>query len=217
MIRLAKEQNTKLSMPSRKGNIFIIAAPSGAGKTTIVSALLAADPTIQLSVSYTTRTPREGEVEGKSYHFVSIAAFQHMIASQALLEYAEVHGHFYGTSRVWLEQAQKNGHDILLEIDWQGAQQVRHMFTETIGVFILPPSLSMLEKRLLDRGTDSLEVGQRRLAMAQIEIEHIHEFDYVIINESIDRAVSDLSAIVRATRLTYMQQQTMIRAVLNPT
>jgi guanylate kinase len=203
-------------MSSRKGNIFTVVAPSGAGKTTIVSGLLAADPQIQLSVSYTTRAPREGETEGKSYHFVSVDTFQHMIARQELLEYAQVHGNWYGTSRLWLEEAQRNGRDILLEIDWQGAQQVRHIFAETIGIFILPPSLSTLEKRLLERGTDKPEVIERRLKAARTEIEHIHEFDYVIINEYIEKAVSDLTAIVRAARLTCIQQQFVINTILNP-
>lgn len=203
-------------MISRKGNIFTVVAPSGAGKTTLVSALLVADPKIQLSVSYTTRAPRDGEVDGKAYHFVRPETFQQMIARQELLEYAEVHGNFYGTSRLWLEQAQKDGRDILLEIDWQGAQQVRQIFADTIGIFVLPPSLRTLEKRLIDRGTDSIDIIQRRLAAAQTEIEHIDEFDYVIINASVDSAVRDLRAIVRAARLTRTQQQSMIHAVLNP-
>ena len=203
-------------MSSRKGNIFTVVAPSGAGKTTIVAGLLAADPKIQLSVSYTTRLPRDGEIDGKSYHFVSIDTFQQMIARQELLEYAQVHGNLYGTSRLWLEQAHQDGRDILLEIDWQGAQQVRHIFANTIGIFILPPSLNLLEKRLLARGTDSPEVIQRRLSAARTEINHIHEFDYVIINEYVESAVRDLTAIVRAARLTHAQQQDMINAVLNP-
>jgi len=201
---------------SQKGHIFTVVAPSGAGKTTLVAALLAADTTIQLSVSYTTRPPRKGEIEGKSYHFVDIDTFKQMIAQQALLEYAEVHGHFYGTSRLWLEQTQRAGYDILLEIDWQGAQQIRRLFTDIVGIFILPPSLQALEQRLLARGTDSLDVIQRRLRAAYEEIAHIHEFDYVVINECKKHAVDDLTAIVHAARLTRRQQQSKIDAILNP-
>ena len=204
-------------MISRTGNIFTLVAPSGAGKTTLVAALLATDPQIQLSISYTTRAPRAGEIEGKSYHFVSLDVFQQMIHRQEFVEYAEVHGHFYGTSRLWLEQVQKQGGDILLEIDWQGAQQIRQVFTDTIGIFVLPPSLKALEKRLIERDTDSPAVIQRRLQAARTEIEHIHEFDYVIINEYIDSAVHDLRAIVHAARLTRLQQQMTIQAVLENT
>lgn len=201
-------------MSSNKGLIFTIVAPSGAGKTTLVKGLLNIDPTLQLSVSYTTRPPRKGEVDGVAYHFVSVDTFKQMIARQEFVEYAEVHGNFYGTSRTWLETAQKDGQNILLEIDWQGAQQVREIFPDTINVFILPPSIEMLEKRLIGRGTDGPEIIQRRLSAALTEITHIDEFDYIVINEIIDDAIADLASIVRASRLTKAQQKNNIHAVL---
>lgn len=203
-------------MSKQKGNIFTIVAPSGAGKTTLVKELLAIDPSLQLSVSYTTRPPRIGEVEGAAYHFVSVDTFKQMIARQELVEFAEVHGNFYGTSRKWLETAQEKGQDILLEIDWQGARQVRQLFVDTVNIFILPPSISLLESRLRDRGTDSPEIINRRLAAALTEIEHIDEFDYVVINEVINHAVEDLTAIIRSVRLTRARQQLNIHAVLSP-
>lgn len=199
---------------SRKGNIFTVVAPSGTGKTTLVAALLKIEPTIQLSVSYTTRAPRIGEIEGKAYHFVSVDTFKNMIAQKELVEYAEVHGHFYGTSRLWLETAQQKGQDILLEIDWQGAAQIKNLFPDAIGIFILPPSLRTLEERLFNRGTDSVDIINRRLHAAQQEIDQIAAFDYVIINEKIDMAVHDLLSIIHASRLTYAQQIKPINAVL---
>lgn len=201
-------------MTSRTGNIFTVVAPSGAGKTTLVNALLAADPEVQLSVSYTTRAPRAGEIEGKSYHFVSEGTFREMIARNELLEYAEVHGNFYATSRIWIERALQNGRDILLEIDWQGAQQVKQAFADMIGIFILPPSIKALKKRLLGRGTDNPDVIERRFLAAKAEIDHLDEFDYVIINEDLAEAVQDLIAIVRAARLTRARQQWRIQPVL---
>lgn len=199
---------------SRKGNIFTVVAPSGAGKTTLVAALLKIEKSVQLSISYTTRTPREGEVNGKAYHFVSLDVFKSMIAKEELLEYAEVHGNFYGTSRLWLESAQEKGQDILLEIDWQGAAQVKKLFPEAIGIFILPPSLKSLQERLITRGTDSAEVINRRLQLARTEIDQIAAFDYVIFNEKIDVAVEDLLSIIRVSRITYAQQIKQIDTVL---
>ncbi|XZG70150.1 guanylate kinase [Chitinibacteraceae bacterium HSL-7] len=197
-----------------KGNIFVVTAPSGAGKTTLVAALLAADPNVQLSISFTTRTPREGEVHGKHYHFVERAEFERMIAAGELLEYAEVYGNYYGTSKVWIESVIDNGRDILLEIDWQGAEQVKKIFPEALGIFILPPSVDELEQRLVNRGKDSAEQIAHRMAMARDEMSHYHQADHVIVNEHIDEAIRDLVAVVRAARLRVARQEVRHAALL---
>lgn len=189
------------------GNLYIIAAPSGAGKTTLVRHLLTHDQGIRLSVSYTTRDPRAGEENGREYHFVSVPDFRTMIGRGDFLEWAEVHGNFYGTSKAWIAAEMASGRDVLLEIDWQGAQQVRKYFPEAIGVFVMPPSLEELERRLRGRGTDSDEVILRRLAAAQAEMRHVGEFGYVIINDDLQQALGDLMAVVRASRLALATQQ----------
>lgn len=189
------------------GNLYIVAAPSGAGKTTLVRRLLAEDSAIRLSISYTTRAPRTGEENGREYHFVDVATFKQMIAQGDFLEWAEVHGNFYGTSKSWISSEMAAGRDVLLEIDWQGAQQVRQHFPQAIGVFILPPSLEVLAQRLRGRGTDAEEVIARRLAAAGEEMRHVGEFDYVIINDDLEQALADLLAVSHATRLTFTQQQ----------
>lgn len=186
-------------MPS--GNLYIVSAPSGAGKTSLVKALLAADPQVQLSVSHTTRAPRPGEVDGRDYHFVSQETFEEMLGRGEFLESAEVHGNRYGTSQAWIARQMQTGRDILLEIDWQGAAQVRRLIPRAVGIFILPPSLEALHSRLRNRGQDSAEVISRRLQAAREEISHVGEFDYVIINNDFDEAVRDLISIVRAERL----------------
>jgi guanylate kinase len=183
------------------GNLFIVCAPSGAGKTSLVNALLEREPDIELSVSYTTREPRRGEEDGRDYHFVDRATFDAMAARGEFLESAEVHGNLYATSQAWLNERMAQGRDILLEIDWQGAAQVRRLMPQAIGVFILPPSLDALRRRLTARGQDSNEVIERRLANAREEIGHLAEFDYVIINHTFEVAVVDLVSIVRAQRL----------------
>ncbi|WP_137938565.1 guanylate kinase [Chitinivorax sp. B] len=190
----------------QQGTIFIVVAPSGAGKTTLVNALLDADPHVKLSVSYTTRTPREGEVNGQHYHFVSRDVFQAMTNQGEFLESAEVYGNYYGTSQRWIAEQLAMGNDILLEIDWQGALQVRKLFEDAVGIFILPPSLTALESRLRGRGKDSEETIQRRLAAARDDISHVDEFDYVVVNESLDVALADLIAIVHAQRLRLLNQ-----------
>jgi guanylate kinase len=189
------------------GNLYVVAAPSGAGKTTLVRLLLEREPDVQLSISFTTRDPRPGEANGREYHFVDTAEFRAMIDRHEFLEWAEVHGNFYGTSKKWIADRLAEGHDVLLEIDWQGAQQVRSLFPEAIGIFILPPSMEELTRRLTGRGTDSAAVISRRLAAAQAEMRHVGEFDYVIINDQLDQALDDLRAVVRASRLSFAAQR----------
>lgn len=180
------------------GNLFIVSAPSGAGKTSLVGAMLATTPGVDLSVSYTTRPPRPGEVNGKDYHFVSRETFLAMAKNGDFLESAEIYGNLYGTSQSWIRAATASGRDILLEIDWQGAAQVRRVFPGCIGIFILPPSIEVLESRLKGRGKDSEEVIARRMAAACDEIAHVSEFDYVIINDKLDAAVQQLRSVVIA-------------------
>lgn len=188
------------------GTLFIVTAPSGAGKTTLVSGLLARDSQVRLSISYTTRSPRDGEVDGQHYHFVDVPTFRALRDKGEFLEWAEVHNNYYGTSKNWLEAQIRDGKDLLLEIDWQGAQQVRRLFPKAVGVFILPPSVEELERRLRDRGTDSEEVIARRVLAARGEMRHVAEFDYVIINEDLPTALEDLVAVVKASRLRYANQ-----------
>ena len=183
------------------GNLFIVSAPSGAGKTSLVNALLGINQQIDVSVSYTTRAPRPGEIEGKDYHFVSREIFMAMAKHGDFLESAEVYGNLYGTSQSWIEAETLGGRDILLEIDWQGAAQVRRKFLDCISIFILPPSLQALEARLKGRGQDSATVIAQRLQAAQDDIAHVAEFDYVIINDELDLALRQLSAIVLAAGL----------------
>ena len=183
------------------GNLFIVSAPSGAGKTSLVNGLLANNSEIDLSVSYTTRAPRPGEVEGVDYHFISREIFLAMAKHGDFLESAEVYGNLYGTSQSWIEAETKSGRDILLEIDWQGAAQVRQTFKSCISIFILPPSMQVLETRLRGRAQDSAEVIARRLAAAKEDVAHIAEFDYVIINDKLDEALQQLNAIIIAAGL----------------
>lgn len=189
------------------GNLYVVAAPSGAGKTTLVRMLLQHDPAVQLSISFTTRAPRPGEQDGREYHFVAVDAFRAMISRDEFLEWAEVHGNFYGTSKKWIGDQLTAGRDVLLEIDWQGAQQVRKIFPDAIGVFILPPSIDELTRRLVGRGTDAADVIERRLAAAEAEMRHVGEFDYVIINDQLDQALDDLRAVVRSARLNLGNQR----------
>ena len=183
------------------GNLFIVSAPSGAGKTSLVRALLEADPLVHLSISFTTRAPRPGEVDGRDYNFVSRETFVGMQDRGDFLESAEVHGNFYGTSRKWIMDERNKGNDILLKIDWQGAQQVRKLVEGSIGIFILPPSIEALRQRLTGRGQDSEAVIERRVCAAREEMGHVGEFDYVIINDDMAEAKRDLFSIVRSERL----------------
>jgi guanylate kinase len=193
-----------MSMP---GILFVVSAPSGAGKTTLVKLLLERDRQVRHSISCTTRPPRSGEQDGREYHFVDIAAFCAMRDRGEFIEWAEVHGNFYGTSRVWIESQMQAGCDMLLEIDWQGAQQVRRLFPAATTIFILPPSTAELERRLRDRGQDAEEVIQRRVAAALGEMRHVGEFDFVIINKDLQTAGDDLAAVVRAARLRLTSQR----------
>lgn len=183
------------------GNLFIITAASGAGKTSLVRELLAADQQIKLSVSYTTRQPRPGEVNGEHYHFVDDAIFLKMLGEGDFLESAHVHGARYGTSQTRVDEALADGNDLILEIDWQGAAQVRKLYASAISIFILPPSMKALESRLRARGQDSEEVIIKRLAAARDEMSHVGEFDYVTINDKFEESLQDLAAIVRTERL----------------
>ena len=189
------------------GNLFIVAAPSGAGKTTLVRLLLENDPQIGVSISHTTRMPRPGEENGREYHFIDVPAFLDRVQRGEFLEWAEVHGNYYGTSKRWIESEMSSGRDVLLEIDWQGAQQVRKSFRQAIGIFVLPPSMDVLKARLSGRGTDSAEVIARRIAAAHDEMRHVDEFDYVIINDDLRQASGDLQSIITASRLQYTNQR----------
>ena len=193
--------------PPASGCLFVVAAPSGGGKSSMVNALLEREPGIRLSVSYTTRPPRPGEREGTHYHFVDGATFRKLQEDGEFLESAFVHGNWYATSATWLRSQVMAGQDVLLEIDWQGAAQVRRLMPDSVHIFILPPSLATLKERLEKRAQDSPAVIQKRLEAAREEVRHFGDFDYVIMNQDFARAVDDLSVIVRAARLTAPRQQ----------
>lgn len=197
------------------GNLFIVSAPSGAGKTSLVTALLNINKQIDLSVSYTTRAPRPGETNGVDYHFVTREQFTEMAKRGDFLESAEVYGNYYGTSQSWISQENGRGKDILLEIDWQGAAQVRSKFPDSIGIFILPPSLEALESRLHGRKQDSAEIISKRLQAAREDISHVAEFDYVIINDQLDVALHQLNAVVVAAGLRRNRQLTRQANLIN--
>lgn len=192
-----------------QGLLYIVSAPSGAGKSTLVNAAVAEDPGLVLSISYTTRAPRPGEDNGREYHFVDRATFGRMLEAGEFLESAEVHGNLYATSQKQISVALDAGQDVVLEIDWQGAEQVRRAFPDAVGIFILPPSLAELRRRLISRGQDREAVIQQRLAAAAEEISHAAEFDYAIINKNFDEAKRDFSAVVRAARLRLSRQCTL--------
>ncbi|MEN1956890.1 guanylate kinase [Luteimonas changyuni] len=201
-----------------RGTLFMVAAPSGAGKSSIVNACLARDPNISLSVSFTSRAPRPGERHGEHYHFVDDAEFQRMIDAGDFFEHARVHGDWKGTARQSVDPQLAAGRDVLLEIDWQGARQVRAAVPDSVGVFILPPSRAALDQRMRKRGQDSEEVMARRLAAAREEMSHYGEFDFVIVNEDFDTAVAEMCAVFGASRLRRDAQarrhQALIRALL---
>ncbi len=195
------------------GNLFVIAAPSGAGKSTLVKALLELDAHLTVSISHTTRPPRGQEKDGREYHFIDEAGFRAKIAAGEFLEWAEVHGNLYGTSRAAIEQRVTVGHDVVLEIDWQGALQIKTLFPNAVLIFILPPSYEELEQRLNRRGEDGAEVIAQRLANARIEVAKARHFDFVIINALFETALFDLKTVVHSQRLKYVSQQRSKSAV----
>lgn len=197
------------------GNLFVVAAPSGAGKTSLVTALVRSElGHVKVSISHTTRPARPEEQDGIHYHFVTQAEFKQLIAEEAFLEYAVVFGNYYGTTWKAVEQQLQQGYDVILEIDWQGAQQVRAKLPESTSIFIFPPSLAILRERLIKRAQDERSTIERRLAEAQAEIRHYQEFDYLIVNEHFNTALEDLKSIVRAQRLVKARQQVRYSHVL---
>lgn len=187
---------------ANKGKLYIIAAPSGAGKTSLVKAMVGSTPHVKVSVSHTTRRQRPGETDGVNYHFVSDENFQKELGEGRFLEHAEVFGHYYGTSEIWVRQQMAQGEDVILEIDWQGAEQIRRLMPEAVSIFILPPSLDALRERLIGRATDDIGIIDRRMAQAVSEMSHYGEFDYLVINDEFDLALRDLQTIIRSRRLS---------------
>lgn len=196
------------------GTLFVVSAPSGAGKTSLVRALLEVDPGLHVSVSYTTRAPRPGEVDGEHYHFVDPRTFDAMVAAGAFVEYARVFDNAYGTAESALRDVLGGGDDLLLEIDWQGARQVRERLPESVSVFIMPPSLAVLEQRLRSRGQDSDAVIAGRMASARDELSRYNEYDYLLVNDRFETALAQLQAIVVAERLRQPRQAKVNRAAL---
>lgn len=197
------------------GTLFIFSAPSGAGKTSLVTSLLACTQHIGVSVSHTTRAPRPGEVDGKNYHFVSTDSFIRMVGEGAFLEHAQVFDHYYGTSQAWVEAELEAGRDVILEIDWQGAQQVRRLIKDTVNVFIAPPSIKALRERLQNRNQDNDETIERRMRDARNEMSHFVEYDYLIINDDFENTLQELRSIVIARRHRLTAQQVRHAEVIN--
>lgn len=197
------------------GSLFIVAAPSGAGKTSLVKGLLEREPGIRLSVSHTTRKPRPGEDDGRHYHFVTRDAFMGLVGQGAFLEYADVHGNCYGTSKAAVEPILARGDDVLLEIDFQGARLVREQLPAAVGIFILPPSRVELERRLRARAQDSADVIAKRLENSREEIAHVDEFDYVLVNEDFEATLAGLVAIVRSQRLRRVVQAERLAGLID--
>ena len=201
-------------MAASTGTLYIVSAPSGAGKTSLVKALLDAQPQVRVSVSHTTRPMRPGEVDGVNYHFVSREEFLERLEHDEFLEHAEVFGNLYGTSQRWLEQTLSEGFDLILEIDWQGAQQVRRLMPQAKSIFILPPTQEALRQRLTNRGQDSDDVIEKRMREAVSEMTHYVEYDYLVINDDFAHALIDLQAIFRANQLLQAAQQQRFEALL---
>lgn len=192
--------------PGITGTLYIISAPSGAGKTSLVKSLVESASDVEVSISYTTRAPRPGEQEGQHYHFVEKSTFDNMVKKGVFLEYAQVFDNFYGTSKEKVLEKLQQGIDVILEIDWQGARQARAAFADNVGIFILPPSRSVLETRLRSRGQDDEQVIARRMRDAKNEISHYNEFDYIIVNDVFEQAMQDLHCVIRAHRLMTRNQ-----------
>jgi len=197
------------------GTLFIISAPSGAGKTSLVKALLGSMSQICVSVSYTTRQQRQGEIDGKDYNFVSPDQFESMLGQSAFIEHACVFGNFYGTSEEWVKNRLQNGIDVILEIDWQGAQQVRHLIPEAVSIFILPPSRATLLERLLQRGQDNQKVIDQRMAEAVSEMSHYAEFDHLIINDDFQLALAELQAVISCQRTRIDRQEVIFQSLIS--
>lgn len=197
-----------------KGTLFIIMAPSGAGKTSLVNALVEHDTHLMVSVSHTTRPARPGEVDGEDYHFISQDQFNEMLERGDFLESALVYGNYYGTSQAWVNQQLVNGIDVILEIDWQGAEQIRNLNPAVCSIFILPPSLESLQQRLQERAQDDEDTIARRMRQAKDEISHVAEADYIVVNDCFETALEDIRAIIRSRGLTVMAQQTNLDGLL---
>ena len=210
---LPTQSPTQPPQSQSTGHVFMISAPSGAGKSSLVNALIAQDPSIVLSVSCTTRAPRTGEVDGRDYRFVSVTEFDSLKSNDQLLEWAEVHGNYYGTPRDHIDAAVARGQNVILEIDWQGARQVRQLLPETISIFILPPSIEVLRERLQNRGQDAEHVIVKRVQAASSEISHAPEYEYVIINQDFSVALQELGQIVHSARLRYPSQSARHQAL----
>jgi len=199
---------------SKLGNLFIVAAPSGTGKTTLVNALAEKIKDLKISISYTTRSPRPGDVDGTDYFFIDESKFKSMVKGDAFLEHAEVYGYHYGTGKEWVTRQLSAGIDVLLEIDWQGAQQIRRLFPPALSILVLPPSIAALHERLLKRQKDDIAVVEERVAMAKVELEHYSEFDYLVVNDDFAKALDDLVCIIRAERLQVDVQQQVLADLL---
>lgn len=199
---------------SQEPNLYVLAAPSGGGKTSLLNALLQRDKQISLSISHTTRPPRPGEIDGVHYHFINQEAFEKLVKEDAFLEYARVFSHFYGTGRSAVADRLAAGYDVMLDIDWQGARQVRRTFPGCCSIFILPPSLQELQNRLSNRGQDSVEVIEERMRQARSEIAHCREFDFLIINDDFPTALEDIHSIVRRRSPYRLGQEERIAALL---
>jgi guanylate kinase len=193
-------------MINKSGTLFIIAAPSGAGKTSLIKSLISEIKNIDVSISYTTRKPRPDEKEGEAYYFIDESEFKNLITQNRFLEYAKVFDHYYGTSKDWVEQEMLTGKNFILEIDWQGAQQVKSQLRNSVGIFILPPDYHSLRERLVNREDDELETIQRRMDAAREEISHYKEFDYIVINDDFEQALAEIKAIITATNLGSCRQ-----------